>query len=60
MRASRAEHRKILAAILSGDAEAAAEAFEQHILTGKQRMLNTIGGESAQSQQVTEEDSVHV
>lgn len=60
MRASRAEHRKILAAILGGDAEAAAEAFEQHILTGKQRMLNTIGGESAQSQQVTEEDSFHV
>jgi DNA-binding GntR family transcriptional regulator len=42
IRVSHMEHRKILEAAMSGQAEVAAEAFEQHILTGKQRMLDTV------------------
>jgi len=37
-----AEHRAILDAVVQGQPEQAAEAFEKHILTGKQRMLDTI------------------
>jgi DNA-binding GntR family transcriptional regulator len=42
IRVSCLEHRKILEAAMSGKAEAAGDAFEQHILTGKQRMLDTV------------------
>jgi len=45
MRMSQLEHRKILEAIVSGQPEAAAEAFEKHVLTGKQRMLDTTGSQ---------------
>jgi DNA-binding GntR family transcriptional regulator len=41
---SQAEHRAILEAITAGDAEKAGAAFEAHILAGKQRMLEHIGG----------------
>lgn len=43
MRMSQVEHRKIVDAIMSGQPEIAAEAFEKHVLTGKQRMLDTTG-----------------
>ncbi len=42
-RESQAEHRNILKAIIDGDAEAAGAAFEAHILSGKQRMLEYFG-----------------
>lgn len=45
MRTSQLEHRKILEAIVSGEPEFAAEAFEKHVLTGKQRMLDTTGSQ---------------
>lgn len=45
MRMSQLEHRKILDAITSGQPEVAAEAFERHVLTGKQRMLDTTGSQ---------------
>lgn len=45
MRMSQLEHRKILDAIISGQPEVAAEAFERHVLTGKQRMLDTTGSQ---------------
>lgn len=41
---SQAEHQQILNAIIDGDAERAASAFEAHILAGKQRMLEYLGG----------------
>lgn len=41
---SQAEHRAILEAIAAGDAERAGAAFEAHILAGKQRMLDYLGG----------------
>jgi len=39
LRASNSEHARILKAIVEGDPEAAGSALEQHILNGKQRML---------------------
>ena len=59
VRISVAEHREILAAIMSGQPEHAAEAFEKHILTGKQRMLDTIGSEARQTRQPEPEDAAH-
>jgi len=51
LKKSQAEHRAVLDAIVDGDAEAAAAAFESHILAGKQRMLEYLGshGELASS-----------
>ena len=46
IRISMAEHREILTAIMNGESERAARAFEAHILTGKQRMLDTIGAQT--------------
>ena len=43
LKMSNADHRAILDAIVSGDAEAAAAAYEAHSITGKQRMLHTVG-----------------
>ena len=40
LKKSQAEHRAVLDAVVAGDAEAAAAAFEAHILAGKQRMLD--------------------
>lgn len=48
MRMSQVEHRKILDAIMSGQPEVAGEAFEKHVLTGKQRMLDTTGSQVRQ------------
>lgn len=45
IRVSLAEHREMLEAVISGQPERAAESFEKHVLTGKQRMLDTLGGE---------------
>jgi DNA-binding GntR family transcriptional regulator len=56
MRMSQVEHRKILDAIMSGQPEVAGEAFEKHVLTGKQRMLDTTG---SQVRQVPAVDSAH-
>jgi DNA-binding GntR family transcriptional regulator len=42
MQASNREHRELFEAVRSGDAESAAQAFEVHVLTGKQRMLDTV------------------
>lgn len=39
---SNREHKQILAAISKGDELAAARAFENHVLVGKQRMLDTL------------------
>lgn len=41
---SQAEHRAILEGIVAGDGERAGAAFEAHILAGKQRMLEYLGG----------------
>lgn len=43
---SNAQHREILDAIAAGDEQAAAEACERHVVTGKQRMLDSLGGPS--------------
>lgn len=56
MRMSQVEHRKILDAIMSGQPEVAGEAFEKHVLTGKQRMLDTTG---SQVRHVPAVDSAH-
>jgi DNA-binding GntR family transcriptional regulator len=56
IRLSQTEHRKIMDAITSGQPELAAEAFERHVLTGKQRMLNTLGNETRDPHQATHED----
>ena len=40
MRVSLAEHEAILAALISGDSESCAGAFERHILNGKQRAID--------------------
>jgi DNA-binding GntR family transcriptional regulator len=45
MRMSQMEHKKIVDAIVSGQPEVTAEAFEKHVLTGKQRMLDTTGSQ---------------
>src|SRR5688572_1975075 len=42
-RMSNLQHRQILDAIAAGDEVAAANAFETHIITGKQRMLDSLG-----------------
>ncbi len=42
LRISSREHRKILDFIIQGDAAGAAEAFETHIINGKQRMLDSL------------------
>jgi DNA-binding GntR family transcriptional regulator len=44
LRKSQTEHRQILEGIVDGDVERAAAAFESHILAGKQRMLEYLGG----------------
>ena len=44
LRKSQAEHRQILDGIVAGEPEQAAAAFETHILAGKQRMLDYLGG----------------
>jgi DNA-binding GntR family transcriptional regulator len=41
-RMSNQEHLQILEAITAGDEVAAARAFETHIITGKQRMLDSL------------------
>lgn len=41
-RMSNQQHREILDAIAAGDEKAAAQAFETHIITGKQRMLDSL------------------
>lgn len=49
MQASHEEHRRLFDALRNGRVTDAAEAFEAHILTGKQRMLDTVthsGGRS--------------
>jgi len=45
LRMSHADHRAILDAVAVGDAEAAAAAYERHSITGRQRMLDTVGRE---------------
>jgi len=45
IRISLSEHRVMLDAVMTGLPEQAAEAFERHVLTGKQRMLETVGNE---------------
>jgi DNA-binding GntR family transcriptional regulator len=42
MRISNAEHGQILAALKAGDSDAAGREFEQHILNGRQRMLENL------------------
>jgi DNA-binding GntR family transcriptional regulator len=42
LRISNREHEAILDAVVQGDAGAAADAFERHILNGKQRMLDSL------------------
>lgn len=42
MQASHEEHRRIVEALRNGRIDDAAKAFEGHILTGKQRMLDTV------------------
>jgi DNA-binding GntR family transcriptional regulator len=56
MRMSQVEHRKILDAIMSGQPDVAGETFEKHVLTGKQRMLDTTG---SQVRHVPAVDSAH-
>lgn len=43
LQVSNAEHRKILDAVTGGDAEGAGQAFEDHIMAGKQRVLDNLG-----------------
>lgn len=43
MKESQAEHRAILDALIEGDADAAGAAFEAHVLSGRQRMLEYLG-----------------
>jgi DNA-binding GntR family transcriptional regulator len=45
LRESQAEHRRILDAIKSGNADRAGAAFESHVLAGKQRMLERLGSD---------------
>jgi len=45
IRISLSEHRAMLDAVVNGLPEQAAEAFERHVLTGKQRMLETVSNE---------------
>ena len=47
MHASNEEHRRLFDAIRHGRVGDAAEAFEAHILTGKQRMLDTVSHSSS-------------
>jgi DNA-binding GntR family transcriptional regulator len=60
IRLSQTEHREIMEAIASGQPERAAEAFERHVLTGKQRMLNTLGNETSSPHPATNEDPERV
>lgn len=46
MKESQIEHRAILDALAEGDARAAGAAFEAHVLSGKQRMLEFFGRRS--------------
>lgn len=43
LQVSNAEHRRILDAVTGGDAEGAGQAFEAHIMAGKQRVLDNLG-----------------
>src|SRR5690606_19297608 len=43
MQRSNKEHREILAAIVAGDAVKAGELAEQHVLAGKQRLIENMG-----------------
>ncbi|MCL4767342.1 MAG: FCD domain-containing protein [Hyphomicrobiaceae bacterium] len=45
LRTSNSEHRKILDAIIDGNADKAGQAFERHVLNGKARMLETLAGQ---------------
>ncbi len=42
LRISSQEHRRILDCVVQGDEEGAADAFEKHIINGKQRMLDSL------------------
>ena len=46
-RISNLQHRKILESVAIGDAEGAGYAYELHVITGKQRMLGSLGGDDA-------------
>jgi DNA-binding FadR family transcriptional regulator len=46
LKASQAEHKALLDAISNGDSERAGRAFGAHILAGKQRMLDYLGGQA--------------
>lgn len=48
MKESQAEHRLILDALVEGDARAAGAAFEAHVLSGRQRMLDYFGRRSGE------------
>jgi len=54
LKESQTEHRAILEAIIEGNARAAGAAFEAHILSGKQRMLEYFGrgGKSAAGRRI--------
>lgn len=54
LKESQMEHRAILEAIIEGNARAAGAAFEAHILSGKQRMLEYFGrgGKSAAGRRI--------
>ena len=44
-RISNLQHRKILESVAIGDAEGAGYAYELHVITGKQRMLDSLSGD---------------
>jgi DNA-binding GntR family transcriptional regulator len=46
LKASQAEHKALLDAISRGDSERAGTAFAAHILAGKQRMIDYLGGQA--------------
>jgi len=48
MRRSATEHRAICDALSNGQAVQAADAFESHVLTGKQRMLDTLAARTVE------------
>ncbi len=42
MQRSSKKHRELFEALRAGQADAAAQAFENHVQTGKKRMLDTV------------------